>query len=70
MTKERENSKVLESKTEQIARDSKYREIETSREENSKTDPESLITNKISSRKGSRKQDKIQKTQSLKKLFF
>lgn len=43
MTKEREKSEVLESKTEQISKDSNKREIETSREDNSKGDRESLV---------------------------
>ena len=38
MTKERENSEVLENKIEQISKDSNKREIETSREDNSKGD--------------------------------
>ena len=46
MIKERENSEVLQNKTEQISKDPKYREIETSREDNSKGDTESLIYNK------------------------
>lgn len=43
MTKERENSEVLENKTEQMPKDSNKREIETSREDNSKGDWESLV---------------------------
>lgn len=68
MIKERENSEVLENKTEQISKDPKYREIETSREDNSKGDTESLIYNKRSSKRETKKeQDKIYKIQLLKK---
>lgn len=68
MIKERENSEVLENKTEQISKDPKYREIETSREDNSKGDTESLIYNKRSSKRETKKeQDKIYKIPLLKK---
>lgn len=68
MIKERENSEVLENKTEQISKDPKYREIETSREDNSKGDTESLIYNKRSSKRETKKErDKIYKIQLLKK---
>lgn len=68
MIKERENSEVLENQTEQISKDPKYREIETSREDNSKGDTESLIYNKRSSKRETKKErDKIYKIQLLKK---
>lgn len=43
MTKERKNLEVLENKTEHISKDPNYKEKGTSREENSKVCPGSLI---------------------------